>query len=198
VSDRPDALVTVPTVITVVRTAGSLSLGLAGLVQGSLTLIVWALAVYWVGDVLDGAVARLIDRETRTGAVADIVADRLCAGVCYLGLVVERPSMVVPVGIYLVNFMLVDAVLSLAFLAWPVLSPNYFYLVDRVVWRWNWSRPGKGLNSSLLAVLALVTDAVTLATVLATTLLVLKAISLVRVQRLPRGDGGTCAVAALP
>ena len=37
--------------------------------------------------------------------------------------------------------------LSLAFMAWPIRSPNYFYVVDRRIWLWNWSRPGKAANS---------------------------------------------------
>ena len=59
--------------------------------------------------------------------------------------------------IYLAEFMVVDCFLSLAFLAWPMRSPNYFYVVDRTLWLWNWSKPGKAVNSSLFAVLLLVT-----------------------------------------
>ena len=62
-----------------------------------------------------------------------------------------------PVFIYLAEFMVVDCFLSLAFLAWPVRSPNYFYVIDRPLWLWNWSKPGKAVNSSLFAVLLLVT-----------------------------------------
>ena len=50
--------------------------------------------------------------------------------------------------------------LSLAFLAWPIRSPNYFYVVDRTLWLWNWSKPGKAVNSSIFAVLLLVTESV--------------------------------------
>jgi CDP-diacylglycerol--glycerol-3-phosphate 3-phosphatidyltransferase len=196
VTRRRETIYTVPTAITAVRTVGCVVLGLTGITQESMPLLLWALGVYWLGDVLDGAVARWLDRETRTGAVADIVADRLCAAVCYLGLLIERPEMAVPIGIYLVNFMLVDALLSLSFLSWPLTSPNYFSLVDPTVWRWNWSRPGKALNSSLLAILIVATDAVMIATALAAALLVVKIASLVRVERLPQAPLIGCAAAA--
>ena len=68
--------------------------------------------------------------------------------------------------------MVVDCFLSLAFLAWPVRSPNYFYVIDRPLWLWNWSKPGKAVNSSLFAVLLLVTGWVWLGAVIATALLV--------------------------
>ncbi len=76
--------------------------------------------------------------------------------------------------IYLAEFMVVDCFLSLAFLAWPVRSPNYFYVVDRPLWLWNWSKPGKAVNSSLFAVLLLVTGWVWLGAAIATALLVMK------------------------
>src|SRR6266508_3201826 len=105
------------------------------------TLLVIGLAVYWVGDTLDGEVARWRDCETRIGAVVDMLSDRLnCAGF-YLGLAWLHPIMAIPVSVYLFEFMVVVAFLSLAFLAWPIRSPNYFYAVDRRLWLWNWSCP---------------------------------------------------------
>ena len=116
----------------------------------SLTLLVVALVVYWVGDSLDGFVARIRGCETRIGAVLDILCDRFCAASFYLGLVWLQPELALPVFIYLAEFMVVDCFLSLAFLAWPVRSPNYFYVIDRPIWLWNWSKPGQG--GQLLAV----------------------------------------------
>jgi CDP-diacylglycerol---glycerol-3-phosphate 3-phosphatidyltransferase len=172
------------TVVTFVRTVGSVTLaGLAAREQ-SLTLLVVALAVYWAGDSLDGFVARIRGCETRIGAVLDILCDRFCAAAFYLGLVWLQPEFAVPVFIYLAEFMVVDCFLSLAFLAWPVRSPNYFYVVDRPLWLWNWSKPGKAVNSSLFAVLLLVTGWVWLAAAIATGLLALKVASLVRLGRI--------------
>src|ERR687890_689782 len=147
-------------------------------------LAVASLAAYWVGDALDGFVARVRGCETRIGAVLDILCDRFCAASFYLGLVWLRPELALPVFVYLAEFMVVDCLLSLAFLAWPLRSPNYFYVVDRPLWLWNWSKPGKALNSSLFAVLLLATGWVWLGVVIALVLTALKIGSLVRLARL--------------
>ena len=115
-----------------------------------------ALVVYWLGDMLDGFVARVRGCETRIGATLDILCDRFCAAAFYIGLMWLEPQFTPAVLIYLAEFMVVDCFLSIAFLAWPVRSPNYFFVIDRTLWLWNWSKPGKAVNSSLFAVLLLV------------------------------------------
>ncbi len=179
-----ERLATSATVITAVRTVASVVLAGWAAHERSLTLLVAALVVYWVGDSLDGFVARIRGCETRIGAVLDILSDRFCAAAFYLGLVWLQPEFAIPVFIYLAEFMVVDCFLSLAFLAWPVRSPNYFYVIDRPLWLWNWSKPGKAVNSSLFAVLLLVTGWAWLGAVIATGLLVLKCASLVRLGRI--------------
>ncbi len=185
----PDPRVlTAATVITVLRTIGALGLGLAAAAvddrDTALRLLIGSLATYWLGDMVDGAVARWRDHETRFGAVLDIVCDRACAFCFYLGVVWHLPGLVLPVAVYVLEFAVVDTVLSLAFLAWPLLSPNYFDLVDRTIWRWNWSRPAKAVNSAAFAVLLLWTENVVLCTAIAVALLTLKTASLVRLVRL--------------
>jgi CDP-diacylglycerol---glycerol-3-phosphate 3-phosphatidyltransferase len=170
-------------VVTLIRTVGAVVTAGLAVQQDSLTLLVVALAVYWVGDILDGTVARIARCETRVGATLDILSDRFCAASFYLGLVWLKPALVWPVMVYLTEFMVVDCFLSLAFLAWPIRSPNYFYVVDRPLWLWNWSKPGKAVNSSLFAVLLLVTSNVALGLVVALALLGLKSVSLVRLMR---------------
>jgi CDP-diacylglycerol--glycerol-3-phosphate 3-phosphatidyltransferase len=86
--------------------------------------------------------------------------------------------------VYLAEFMVVDCLLSLAFLAWPIRSPNYFHVVDRRLWLWNWSKPGKTANSALFAVLLLVTESAVLGLAVAGALLVMKSVSLTRLMRL--------------
>jgi CDP-diacylglycerol---glycerol-3-phosphate 3-phosphatidyltransferase len=172
------------TVITGVRTVASVVLSGLAADQHSLKLLVIALVVYWAGDSLDGFVARIRGCETRIGAVLDILSDRFCAASFYLGLMWLHHEFAVPVLIYLAEFMVVDCFLSLAFLAWPVRSPNYFYVIDRPLWLWNWSKPGKAVNSSLFAVLLLVTGWVWLGAVIAAALLVMKSLSLVRLGRI--------------
>ncbi len=179
-----ERLATTANLVTLVRTVATVVLAGLAVQQDSLTLLVASLAAYWAGDVADGAVARLRGCETRVGAVLDILSDRLSAAAFYLGLAWMTPDLVWPVLVYLTGFTLVDGFLSLAFLAWPIRSPNYFYVVDRPLWLWNWSKPGKVANSALFAVLLLVTGSALLGLVLAGGLLVLKSVSLARLMRI--------------
>ena len=171
-------------VITLVRTVAAVTTAGFAARQESLTLLVVALAIYWAGDMLDGLVARVLRCETRVGATLDILSDRFCAASFYIGLAYLAPALVLPVMVYLFEFMVVDCLLSLAFLAWPIRSPNYFYVVDRPLWLWNWSKPGKAANSAIFAVLLLVTQSVAIGLGVAVSLLVLKVASLVRLMRL--------------
>lgn len=195
---RPEreTLLTVPNAITAVRTVASLVLALLGVVEQSFALLVWAIAVYWAGDFLDGEVARRTDRETRSGAIADIICDRLCVAVAYVGLLTIYPDLWLPIGIFLLNFMAVDGILSLVFLQWPLRSPNYFFLVDRKVWLWNWSRPAKGLNSWMITAVTIGTKSVWISSLMATAVLAIKIASMVRVSRLPSPVPSGCAALA--
>jgi CDP-diacylglycerol--glycerol-3-phosphate 3-phosphatidyltransferase len=172
------------TVVTGVRTVVAVVLAGMAAAEGSLELLVASLVVYWIGDMLDGFVARVMGCETRIGAALDILCDRFCAAAFYIGLMWLEPEFAPAILIYLAEFMVVDCFLSLAFLAWPIRSPNYFFVVDRPLWLWNWSKPGKAVNSSLFAVLLLVTGWVWVGVAIATALLVMKSVSLVRLGRL--------------
>ncbi|QYJ04622.1 CDP-alcohol phosphatidyltransferase family protein [Nocardioides panacisoli] len=183
-----ERLATGATVITFVRTLATLALTAWAAYDASLAFLVAGLVVYWVGDTLDGAWARRFDCETRMGGTIDMICDRLSCGAFYVGLAWLQPApflgeepmtlVWIPVAVYLFEFMVVDMYLSLAFLAWPIRSPNYFYVVDRRIYAWNWSRLGKAANSGLFAVLLLVTGWVWVALAIAIALLVLKCVSL--------------------
>ena len=166
------------TIITFVRTIASFALCLVGAWQQELVWLVVGLGVYWAGDMLDGAYARWFDCETRIGGVVDMLCDRLNCAAFYLGFAYLEHEMVLPVAVYLFEFMVIDFFLSLAFLAWPIRSPNYFYEVDRRIYTWNWSKPAKAVNSSLFAVLLLVTGWWWLGLGIAIALVVLKCVSL--------------------
>jgi CDP-diacylglycerol--glycerol-3-phosphate 3-phosphatidyltransferase len=125
-----------------------------------------------------------MDLETRIGAVLDVMCDRLSAALFYAGFAWYDPTMVVPVGIYLSEFLVLDMFLSVAFLAWPVSSPNYFYVVDERMWRWNWSKPAKAVNSALFAVLLVVTRNAWLASAIALCLAGVKVTSTAWLMRL--------------
>jgi len=179
-----ERLGTSATVVTGLRTVASVAIAGAAVHQDSLRLLIASLVVYWLGDILDGLVARVRGCETRIGAVLDVLSDRLCSAAFYFGLAWMNTDFVLPVLIYLFEFMVIDMFLSLAFLAWPIRSPNYFYVVDRTLWVWNWSKPGKAANSAIFAVILLVTDLALLGVVIATALLVMKSVSLARLMRL--------------
>jgi CDP-diacylglycerol---glycerol-3-phosphate 3-phosphatidyltransferase len=181
---REERLLTGATVITFVRTIVSVVLAAMAAHQQSLTLLVVALGVYWVGDMLDGFYARVRDCETRIGAVLDIMCDRFNAAAFYIGLAWLQPDLSPAIFVYLAEFMVIDCFLSIAFLAWPIRSPNYFFVVDRTIWLWNWSKPAKAVNSALFAVLLLVTGWMWVGLVIATALLVLKCVSLRRLAQI--------------
>jgi CDP-diacylglycerol--glycerol-3-phosphate 3-phosphatidyltransferase len=172
------------TYITFARTIISVALGVYAAMENDRDLLIAALAVYWVGDMLDGYVARIRGCETRIGAALDILCDRFCCAVFYVGLMWFDPDLAPAIIIYLAEFMVIDCFLSLAFLAWPVRSPNYFFVIDRPTWLWNWSKPAKAVNSSLFAVLLLVTGWVWLGVIIASALLVMKTASLIRLVRI--------------
>lgn len=179
-----ERLLTGATVITFVRTVVSAAVMLLAAHDQNMAMLLVGLGLYWAGDILDGFVARSTDTETRWGAILDIVSDRFCAATYYIGFVWLVPHMWWPVGIFLFEFMVVDAVLSLAFLAWPLTSPNYFYLVDRRIWTWNWSKPGKAVNSAAVAILLELTRSVWVGAAIAIALLALKIVSFVWLAKL--------------
>lgn len=173
-----------PNRVSIARTVLALGIGAYAASARSLALLALAYAVYWVGDVADGALARRTGTETRQGAVLDILCDRASCGmlaVTYLGL---DPPAAPAITVFLLQFMVVDCLLSLGFLRWPVLSPNYFWQVDRRLYRWNWSPPAKATNTAALIV-TVALGAYGLALALALAQLAVKCVSLVALTRLP-------------
>jgi CDP-diacylglycerol--glycerol-3-phosphate 3-phosphatidyltransferase len=95
------------------------------------------LSVHWVFDVLDGYFARLLKQETLFGAQIDILADRLLIVFFFINFYFAHPHLVLPIVLYLFEFVFLDLYLSIQFLNWNIISPNYFFKVDRVVWLLN-------------------------------------------------------------
>ncbi len=185
-----ERVLTPATMITFIRTIACIVLVGLAIYEGvpddgefwgpALKLLTIALVVYWVGDSLDGQVARRMHHETRIGAVLDIMSDRMCSAAFYFGLAWLHPEFTLPVLIYLAEFMVIDCYLSIAFLAWKIRSPNYFWVVDPTIYRLNWSHPAKAVNSALFAVMLLVTQAWWLGVIVASALLVFKIAMLIR------------------
>ncbi len=187
-----DRLLTLASVVTLIRTLLCVGLGMAAVTGSSGLLLLLALAAYWIGDVADGWIARRRDEETLTGAVLDICADRLCVAVVYLGFVAEHREFAVALGVYLIEFMLVDSVLSLAFLRWPIAGPNYYDRVDRLVWRLNWWPPAKLVNSAVPALLCVWFGSPGIALGVALALLAVKSFCLYRVVAVLGFRGARC------
>ncbi|MEV0458957.1 CDP-alcohol phosphatidyltransferase family protein [Catellatospora methionotrophica] len=181
---QPVTLLNVPNSVTAVRTVTAVGLAMAALTHRSAHLLVAAYLIYWIGDMVDGFTARALGQETRAGAVFDIVADRACTSACAAALVVLLPPTALPVAVFLVQFMVIDQLLSLMFLRWPLLGPNYFAAVSRSIYLWNWSPPAKALNTAAVVILAIFTPTA-VAVTFAVAVAAVKTISLVCAARLP-------------
>ncbi len=178
---------------TGVRVAGCLAFYCAAALTGREAWNLAGLLLYWALDVADGGIARALRQETRIGAQLDILADRLLLASFYANFLRAHPGLAVPVALHLLQFVVLDQYLSLQFMRWPCLSPNYFHEVDRRLWAWNWSPPGKFANG------ALVTATIVLAAwarwswvvpaLVSAAVIAVKIGSIVRLARLPAPEG---------
>lgn len=180
-----------PNRITLVRTIVAMAVAVAAYRIGTPVWLVVGYAVYWLGDSLDGGVARYRKQETVSGAVFDIVCDRACAFFLAGAFLAAYPDVLGPLAIFLFQFGVLDTMLSLSFLLWPgCISPNYFYRVDGRIWRWNWSHPAKGMNTGAVVVSLVIGHhfgLMWLAYVVALGILVVKLASLTRLIRILSG-----------
>ncbi len=195
-TEPTENILTLANAVTLARTAGCLAAVTLSISTGRPELLFAGLAIHCVGDMADGIVARRRDEETRAGAVLDIVSDRLCIAVYYLSYGHLQHDMLVPIALFLFQFMVLDAHLSLAFLNWPLRSLNYFYLVDRALYAWNWSTPGKALNSGALVLLMLTTRSPVACIALVVAITGVKVTSLIRLHRMGVPAPVGCALAS--
>ncbi len=181
-----ERVTTVANYVTIVRTLAAMGLAVAATAAARIDLLVVAYLVYWIGDALDGQAARRLDQETRIGAVFDIAGDRASTILCAGAFIAMRPEVAPPVAVFLVQFAVVDTMLSLGFLYFPVKGPNDMHQVDQQLWRWNWSHPAKATNNALVILLCVIGQP-WLAVVAASGVLVVKLWSLVRMRGLLTG-----------
>ena len=169
--------------MTVVRTVTSLALVTTAAVQHSWPWLLAGYLTYWVGDSADGNIARWRHQETRFGAYFDVVCDRINCISCALVLLlfIDAPW---PIAVFLFQFVIVDLPLTLLPMRWPVLSPNYFFLIDPLAYTLNWHVVAKVTNTTLLITLLVFVPQQWVALVAATVVLVIKLWSLGRVLRL--------------
>jgi CDP-diacylglycerol--glycerol-3-phosphate 3-phosphatidyltransferase len=143
------------------------------------------LGVYWVLDVVDGFLARAFDQETRIGAQMDILADRVLVAFFYLNYVMLYPHLMIPVAMFLFQFMGIDHYLSNQFMRWPLKSPNYFHVVDRTIWLWNWSPIGKLVNSAVVTGVLVLSKNVIAGSLVCGAILAMKFWTAYRMHQLP-------------
>lgn len=178
-----ESLITYASAVTGIRLIITLYFVVDAMQTLRLEPIVYALMAYWMGDVLDGMVARATNRETQLGAIFDIAADRLSVVTIYMLFALYLPALRLPIIIFLVAFVIVDTILSMSFLKFNLLSINYFYLVDKKLYDLNWSMPAKAATTSIFMIVALLAQNVVLSLIVAVAVLGLKVYSLQRLQQ---------------
>lgn len=177
-----ESVVTFASAVTAIRLFVTLYFVMDAMHSLRIEPIVYALIAYWVGDVIDGMVARATNRETQLGAIFDIAADRLSVVTIYMLFALYLPALTLPIIIFLFTFVIVDTILSMSFLKFNLLSINYFYLVDKKLYDLNWSMPAKAATTSIFMIVALLAQNVVLSLIVAVAVLSLKVYSLHRLQ----------------
>jgi len=109
--------------------------------------------IHWIGDFIDGFYARQFKQETIFGAELDVIADRLEIIFFYVNFLYFRPYLFLPVILYLIDYAFIDFYLSYQFIKYNIISPNYFYKVDKIIYLLNYSPGGKFSNSSVVTLL---------------------------------------------
>ncbi len=143
----------------------------------------FGLLYHWIFDSFDGYLARKLDQETIFGAIFDIIADRILFILFCLTLFQKSPAFLLPGVLLLIEFAGLDLYLSLQFRRWPIKSPNYFYFVDSRIWRLNWSRPAKAMNSGLPIMLLLALPSTLPGIIAISAVIILKTYSLITVRQ---------------
>ena len=171
----PRSFLSWPNFVTLLRLIASLIFFTLAAIKSSPTLNFIGLGIHWAGDVVDGVLARRARQETILGAEIDIIADRVESIFFYVNFLCFNPELFLPIVLYLLDFAFVDFYLSYQFLKYPIISPNYFYLVDRRVYRYNFSPVAKFCNSTVVALLLIfLPQWQILATLFASGLIILK------------------------
>ncbi|MCK4975776.1 MAG: CDP-alcohol phosphatidyltransferase family protein [Anaerolineales bacterium] len=181
---RVEAIRTLPNFITALRTIACLVIfSIAGTNQ-DMSLNIVGLAIYWALDCLDGYLARSLGQETIVGAQFDILSDRILVAYFYLNYLFITSGSVLIVSLFLLNFMVLDQYLSNQYLRWSIISPNYFYKIDRTVWALNWSVFGKIFNTAPVTLLLLLTKSVIAPGAILILIFIIKGYSFYRLSKL--------------
>ncbi|MHB8094641.1 MAG: CDP-alcohol phosphatidyltransferase family protein [Candidatus Aminicenantales bacterium] len=176
--------------ITLLRLGGSLVFFVLAAVRGNPTDNYIGLGIHWLGDFCDGWWARKTRQETMLGAEIDIIADRVEVLFFFVNFIRFNPGLAIPSAIYVLDFAFVDFYLSYQFPKYGIISPNYFFKVDRTVFALNFSPVGKFVNSTVVTLGLIFLPGWRAAVgVLAGALIVVKTYSIRRLILLQRNPG---------
>lgn len=146
----PQSFYSEANILTLIRIVLSLVFFILAIIEASFTYLLIGFFVHWIGDFIDGYYARKFKQETILGAEIDIIADRLEILFFYVIFLHFRPHLYLPAVLYLLDYAFVDFYLSYQFIKFDIISPNYFYKVDRIIYLLNYSPGGKFSNSSIV------------------------------------------------
>jgi len=149
----PHCFYSEPNILTLIRLISSLIFFILAITKMNPSYNYIGLGIHWLGDVVDGFYARKFKQETILGAEIDIIADRVETLFFFVNFLHFRPQLFLPVALYLLDFAFVDFYLSYQFLKFNIISPNYFYKVDKTVYLLNFSRLGKFCNSTVVTLI---------------------------------------------
>lgn len=142
----------VPNVVTWVRTVLTF-LFLLFAIHGAKWGLYAGWTAYWLGDMLDGFLARKLDAETRVGAVLDSACDRLCLAMLVSSIITFDLTQLAPGIAFGVLFVSIDFAISLEFLRHRIVSTYYYWLVDRRCYILNWSPIAKAASAGPCVIL---------------------------------------------
>jgi len=183
-STKPESLASGANLITVLRLLFSLLFFCLAAIYHRELYNYLGLGLHWLGDWLDGFWAKTFKQRTIFGAEIDIIADRVESLFFFINFISFHPGLAWPVALYMINFAFIDFYLSYQFIKFDIISVDFFYLVDRKVFKLNFSQPGKFANSTVIPLLLiLLPDWWPLALLLTVGLIVIKVDSIFLLRR---------------
>lgn len=181
----PESFYSEANIITLIRLVLSLFFFLLAILKNNPTYNYIGFFIHWFVDFLDGYYARKLNQETILGAEIDIIADRFEIFFFYIIFLHFRPQLYLPAALYLIDYAFIDFYLSYQFVKYDIISPNYFYKVDKIVYQLNYSPGGKFSNSSIVTLaLIFLPQVANIVAIYACGLIVVKSYSVYRLFKL--------------
>jgi hypothetical protein len=146
----PESIYSEANIFTLIRLTASIVFFMLAIINKQLLFLYTGFVIHWIGDFIDGFIARKFKQETIVGAEIDLIADRLEIILFYAIFLYFRPYLFLAASLYLIDYAFIDFFLGYQFNKFGLISPNYFFKVDNRVHLLNFSPGGKFLNSSVV------------------------------------------------